>query len=327
MKKEQLQGSVKADSKQAAEASAAAAAAADAFTKSGAATQQSKEKVIAALTKEQSAVRMAYTIYKEEGMTAFWRGNLPSCMRVAGTAAINFTCMDYYKRVAVGPFMHYAIVQRRGTLPSTLHRRKQLATSFVSGGLAGATSTTVLYPFEFLRTRLALDVGRTDARFFTGMSDVVSKILKSDGILGFYQGYGIALVGGIYYRVLYLGGYDAMKSEALLRKRTQRQQGVISERTDVTKLSWTERIVMAQSISLMAGTLSYPADSVRRRMMMQAGVDQAQRRYRNSLQCISIVYKQEGIRGFFLGLGPNIVRSIGGALLLVGYDTFRTYLH
>lgn len=305
-----MQGSVKA------EASSSAVAAG---TTNASATKL-KQQVAALLSKDQSAAQMARAIYKEEGIAAFWRGNLPSCMRVAGTAAINFTCMDYYKRVAVAPFLESAIVQRRSTTKTALARKRQLAASFVSGGLAGATSTTLLYPFEFLRTRLALDVGKSDTRFFTGMSDVSRKILQSDGIFGFFQGYEIALTGGIFYRVLFLGGYDAVKSELLLRKQQQQQ-----EEFDMN-LSWVERILCAQSISLTAGTLSYPFDSIRRRMMMQAGTEMSKRRYKSSIDCIRVVYGSEGLRGFFLGLGPNIVRSVGGALLLVFYDSFRTFL-
>lgn len=261
----------------------------------------------------QSAWKVASAIYKEEGIVAFWRGNLPSVMRVSGTAAVNFACMDYFKQVAVGPFFEKRLLQRQKTSLEQLQRRRKLVTSFVSGGLAGATSTTVMYPFEFLRTRLAMDIGKADKRAYHGMTQVVKKILASDGILGFYQGYGIALAGGIYYRILLLGGYDAVKSEVLERK------------NNIT-LSWVDRIAIAQGISLSAGTLSYPFDSVRRRMMMQAGVPKADRVYRNSIHCFATVWKKEGIRGFFLGLGPNIVRSVGGALLLVGYDSFRSLL-
>ena len=46
------------------------------------------------------AHQVAWKIYTDEGFVAFWRGNLPSCLRVAGTAAINFTCMSYYKQIA-----------------------------------------------------------------------------------------------------------------------------------------------------------------------------------------------------------------------------------
>ncbi|CAB9504592.1 ADP/ATP translocase [Seminavis robusta] len=48
----------------------------------------------------QGAWQVARTIYINEGLLSFWRGNLPSVMRVSGTAAINFTMMNYYKAAA-----------------------------------------------------------------------------------------------------------------------------------------------------------------------------------------------------------------------------------
>ena len=163
------------------------------------------------------------------------------------------------------------------------------------------------------------------------MGHVVMDIVRSDGIRGLYQGYGIALTGGIFYRVLYLGGYDALKKEiAWQREHGKDNDGSspASPSTSTTSqaMTWTERFLAAQTISLSAGTLSYPFDSVRRRMMMQAGMPTAQRPYRNSIDCIASVYGKEGLRGFYLGLGPNIVRSVGGALMLVAYDAVRGLL-
>jgi len=297
-----------------------------------------------------SAWQVAATVYREQGLLSFWRGNVPNVLRVSGTAAVNFTCMDYYKRVAVGPWLDY--LTRFSPQTRNLERQRQLATSLVSGGLAGATATTVLYPIEFLRTRLAMDMGTgkpllpssvvstkegaaitgggqsshhpRPPRQYKGMLDVLQKILKSDGILGLFQGYGIAVTGGIFYRIILLGGYDALKGELLLRKQEQAANHSNDKRT--TTLSWGERIVSAQLISLTAGTAAYPFDSVRRRMMMQAGQPYEQRKFRNSLHCIRSIWRLEGIRGFYLGLGPNILRSVSGALLLVGYDRIRTLL-
>ena len=315
----------------------------------------------AATTQQQqqasSAWQVAATVYREQGVLSFWRGNVPNVLRVSGTAAVNFTCMDYYKRVAVGPWLDYLTRYSRQT--RNLERQRQLATSLVSGGLAGATATTVLYPIEFLRTRLAMDVGGgkkpvllpsstvstkegattgggqsshhpRPPRQYKGMLDVLQKILKSDGILGLFQGYGIAVTGGIFYRIILLGGYDALKSELLLRKQEQAANHHNNNDDATTKqrttLSWGERIVSAQLISLTAGTAAYPFDSVRRRLMMQAGQPYEQRQFRNSLHCIRSIWRLEGLRGFYLGLGPNILRSVSGALLLVGYDRIRTLL-
>lgn len=326
--------------------------------------------------KKLTAMQLAQRIYRDEGILAFWRGNWPNVLRVSGTSALHFTCMDYFKQLAAAAA---PTVSRTGTetaySSSDMERRRKIITSFVSGGLAGATATTILYPIEFLRTRLAMDLGKDDwatakakaqpppssssstttatmtgrtaaaassqkaglpnKRQYRGMMDVLRSIIRSDGLLGLYQGFGIALVGGVVYRILLLGGYDAWKYDLLYRKQ-QKQQNKQQRQTDnignngaatelsQLDLSWSERMAVAQTVSLVAGTFTYPLDSIRRRMMMQAGA--THRLYRNSIHCAILIFQKEGMRGFYLGIGPNLVRSVGTALLLVGYDRVRTLL-
>ena len=265
----------------------------------------------------QNARQVALNVYRDEGLLAFWRGNLPNVLRAAGQAALNFALMDYYKKAAVIPFLEDTIIQRRQTSTEEVQRRRNLITSFVSGGMAGGTSTTVLYPIEFLRTRLAMDQGRSiETRHYRGMRDVLVKTFQADGIRGLYQGYGIALSGSVLYRLLFFGGYDALKSEV---------QDIKAKR-EVAEMTWTERFALAQIVTLTAGTICYPIDSVRRRLMMQAGKPMEQRKYRNSFNCFRVVWLQEGMRGFYLGIAPNMVRSVGGALMLVAYDVLKVIL-
>ena len=91
-------------------------------------------------------------------------------------------------------------------------------------------------------------------------------------------------------------------------------------------LTMGERFLAAQIVSLTAGTACYPIDSVRRRLMMQAGLPVEQRLYKNSLDCIRRVWAAEGLHGFYLGIGPNLVRSFGASLLLVSYDVFKVMI-
>ena len=48
---------------------------------------------------------------------------------------------------------------------SSIRKRKKLK-SFVSGGLAGTTTISILYPLGFMRTRLATDVGNKAERLY-----------------------------------------------------------------------------------------------------------------------------------------------------------------
>lgn len=264
-----------------------------------------------------NASQVAWKVYADQGVLAFWRGNTPNILRQGGAAGLNFLFMDWYKS-AIAPIMTWSLTLPSNRSPLKRKKRRALLSSFLSGGLAGGTVTTVLYPVEFLRTRLAMDIGHcVNSRLYpNGMRDVFMSTLRSDGVRGLYQGYGIALSGVVVYRALHLGGYDALKTEILFRR-------INDVNSKSSSLTLGERFMAAQIVSILAGTICYPIDSVRRRLMMQAGQPLEQRLYRNSIHAFWRIQMEEGIRGFYLGIGPNLMRSLGGALLLVSYDVFK----
>eukprot|EP00977_Amphora_coffeiformis_P013788 scaffold3701_cov149-Amphora_coffeaeformis.AAC.3 len=249
------------------------------------------------------------TMLQQEGsIWALWRGNVPTLWIQGGTSALNFAFMDGYKKMA----RHVVVVERLDNpQPQQQERYRRLGQSLLSGGLAGATAMTVLYPLGVMRTQLALDMGRTDDRQYPrGMRDVFWQSIRSGGILrGLYPGYGVALASVSLYRM----------SELLV------QRGLPSD-SPASCLPFAERFVMAQIVSILASTAHYPLDSIRRRLMMQSDKTAAEKIYRSAWHCMQTIYRNEGIRGFYLGLGTNYIRSVGGALLLVSYDFFRGIL-
>ena len=240
-------------------------------------------------------IKAVKKIIREEGFFSLWRGNSSTILIQGGTSALNFMFMDVYKKAA----LELAGDQNR------------LANSFISGGLAGATAITLLYPVGLARTKLALDVGSENRRYPRGMRDVFKKSTQANGFRSLYQGYGIALWSVSLYRMVYLGGYDYLK----LYVSTGEDQ------SDNHHVPVASRFMIAQTVSMAAATVHYPLDSVRRRLMMQS--DLSEKQYLGAVDCFKKIYQREGIRGFFLGLGTNYIRSVGAALVLVSYDAFR----
>jgi len=76
------------------------------------------------------------------------------------------------------------------------------------------------------------------------------------------------------------------------------------------------------AVTVSSGLLSYPIDTIRRRMMMTSG--QAVK-YSGSLDCTAQILKNEGITSFFKGAGANILRGMAGAGTLAGFDIFTEY--
>lgn len=181
----------------------------------------------------------------------------------------------------------------------------------LSGGAAGATSLTVVYPLDFGRTRLAADVGSGKAREFNGLVDCLAKVAKSDGVTGLYRGFGISVIGIIFYRAAYFGMYDTAK---------------VALFEDFKKANFFAQWGVAQTVTVSAGIVSYPLDTIRRRLMMQSGKKGADIQYTGTMDCFRKILVQEGPGAFFKGCLSNIFRATGGALVLVFYDKIQAYL-
>ena len=88
------------------------------------------------------------SIYKEEGLKTFFRGNVPAIMLWVGYGSFQFAAVNYLKQ-ALGS-------ASRGTwLSETNFLNTQDVVSFGAGGMAAFTATILTHPFDVLRTRFA----------------------------------------------------------------------------------------------------------------------------------------------------------------------------
>ncbi|XP_033626114.1 ADP/ATP translocase 1-like [Asterias rubens] len=236
-------------------------------------------------------------VTKEQGFFSLWRGNLANVIRYFPTQALNFAFKDKYKQVFL----------------SGVDKNKQFfryfAGNLASGGAAGATSLCFVYPLDFARTRLAADVGKAGAdRQFSGLGNCLSSIYKSDGMLGLYRGFSVSVQGIIIYRAAYFGFYDTAK-------------GMLPPHLSKNLIiSW----MVAQTVTTCSGIISYPFDTVRRRMMMQSGRKDIM--YKNTIDCWRKIAQNEGANAFFKGALSNVLRGTGGALVLVLYDEVKAFI-
>eukprot|EP00490_Sorites_sp_Unknown_P002260 CAMPEP_0114662890 /NCGR_PEP_ID=MMETSP0191-20121206/25824_1 /TAXON_ID=126664 /ORGANISM="Sorites sp." /LENGTH=101 /DNA_ID=CAMNT_0001900613 /DNA_START=734 /DNA_END=1039 /DNA_ORIENTATION=+ len=79
---------------------------------------------------------------------------------------------------------------------------------------------------------------------------------------------------------------------------------------------------LGYAVTVSAGLLSYPIDTIRRRMMMTSG---AAVKYKGSMDATMQIMKNEGVSSFFKGAGANILRGMAGAGTLAGFDVFTDF--
>ncbi|KAG2386177.1 hypothetical protein C9374_002623 [Naegleria lovaniensis] len=237
-------------------------------------------------------------VSREEGILSFWNGNFTNVIRYFPTQAFNFAFKDSIKQL----FPKFNPKEEFG---------KYFLVQMASGAMAGAGSLCIVYPLDYARTRLAADTGKV--KTFNGLTDCLVKTAKGpSGFLGLYRGFGVSLAGIIPYRGVYFGLYDSFR-EMNPYKNDYGMKGVVS------------KFMVAQATALAAGYASYPFDTVRRRLQMQAEKPRDQWLYEGTTDCFKKIARQEGFHAFFDGAAANAFRTIGSALVLVMYDQMQGF--
>lgn len=233
-------------------------------------------------------------VIAEEGVQPLWRGNAANCLRYFPTQALNFMFKERIKQ-------QFKVKKEDGF-------GLKLGKNIAAGGSAGALSLLFVYSLDYARTRLANDLKSTKKgggeRQYSGLVDVYRQTLKSDGIAGLYRGFVISCVGIIVYRGFYFGLFDTIRP-------------LLPENSP-----FIVTFSVGYAVTVSAGLMSYPIDTIRRRMMMTSG--QAVK-YSGSLDCAAQIIKNEGFMSMMKGAGANILRGMAGAGTLAGFDVFTDY--
>lgn len=230
-----------------------------------------------------SIIKTFQTIYARDGLRGMWYGNFANCSRVVPVYALKFGFNDTIKdavRTSPGEKLSYA----------------QL---IASGTLAGLLQTCLTYPMETIRTRLT--VGLAHDLHYDGMWHCLKDTLKHEGIKGLYKGLSPTILTGSPYVGLQMSSFEMLSREA-----------------DKLELFGGNKpiqdVVCGAVGGMFAQTITYPGDTVRKRMQTD-GIQGAKQVYRGMIHCTVTVARTEGIRTFFAGLGANVIRGIPGAAI------------
>lgn len=238
-------------------------------------------------------------VLSEQGTSAFWRGNLVNCIRYAPQQGSALAFNDQIKRMA--PKFD----------PKTQFWQ-DFGGKLVAGGVAGGAANVVCYPFDFARTRLASDIG-SGKKSFDGIIDCITKTVKQGGVTGLYRGSAVTVAGAFVYR----GGQLGLFAQIMDMNPYKQDKGVLGVVAAFTCAT------VARSITT---PFNYPFDTIRRRMMLDSEKPAAERMYRSGIHCFGQVMKNEGFKGMYKGLLPEMVRGLGGPAVLTAYDRIKLWM-
>jgi solute carrier family 25 (adenine nucleotide translocator) protein 4/5/6/31 len=260
-------------------------------------TQDSNPKVLSGEVKRFTGIGDCFSrVQKEQGIKAFWRGNLVNCLRYAPQQGSALAFNDFLN----GLFPVYN---------SNTDFWKSFGVKLSSGGLAGALANTICYPFDFARTRLASDVQAGKPQF-KGIGDCIVTTVKNQGITGLYTGWTVTVMGAFVYRAGQLGCFKQIQD----LNPYQKDKGTLGAISSFVAVTMARTVVMP---------FNYPFDTVRRRMMLESEKSKESRIYKGSFDCFLQVLRKEGTKGMYKGMVPELFRGVGGSLVIVAYDRIK----
>jgi solute carrier family 25 folate transporter 32 len=187
---------------------------------------------------------------------------------------------------------------------------------FLCSGLAGLMTSIATNPIWVLKTRfLSTDRGVEGA--YTGLWHGARSLYRDEGWRGFYRGLGIGMLGvthgavqfGVYeplkrWWMVYIKGLETHPHDMLER---EERKAEIKRVVQEAKISNSATLLISSTAKIVAGVSTYPYQVVRSRRQTYNADEKYGRGIRG---VVAKVWRDEGWRGFYRGLGPNVLRVL-----------------
>uniref|UniRef100_A0A0N5APE0 Mitochondrial thiamine pyrophosphate carrier n=1 Tax=Syphacia muris TaxID=451379 RepID=A0A0N5APE0_9BILA len=254
-------------------------------------------------------------IFKEEGITAFWKGHVPAQCLSAVYGLVQFTSFELFTEKAKkhGSVFYRSYVHLKDNkIVFTVTQRE--TTDFLCGAAAGCSAMVAAAPMDVIRTRL---IAQGNKKVYYGMLNAIHLMWTREGIRSFFRGLSPSLVHIAPYTGLQFSLFNWFSG--------------IWE--NLTGKEETQGALISGALSgAAAKTILYPLDMVRHRLQLRGfqrlGFGRTSE-YRTMVGTFVHVIKHESFFGLFKGLWPAILKaaaSTGFAFLFydVALDMLRS---
>ncbi|OJJ66857.1 hypothetical protein ASPBRDRAFT_187537 [Aspergillus brasiliensis CBS 101740] len=229
-------------------------------------------------------------LWRAGGIRSLFAGNGLNVLKVMPESAIKFGAYESAKRA-------FARLEGHGD-----PKRLMPVSQFLSGGCGGMVAQCFVYPLDTLKFRMQCDTVEGGLKGNQLIAATFKKVWCKHGLLGFFRGLPLGLVGMFPYAALDLSTFEYMKRALIARKARLNN----CHEDDVPLNNFTTGAIGAMSGGFGASVV-YPLNVLRTRMQAQ-GTILHPATYNGIGDVARKTIQTEGLRGFYKGLTPNLLK-------------------
>ncbi|THC92751.1 hypothetical protein EYZ11_007769 [Aspergillus tanneri] len=243
--------------------------------------------------KDGAPIRAAGTASKTlvDAVKELWRaGGVRSLFAVMPESAIKFGAYESAKRF-------FARMEGHGD-----PKRLKPTSQFLSGGCGGMVAQCFVYPLDTLKFRMQCETVEGGLKGNQLIVATARKVMNKNGLLGFFRGLPLGLIGMFPYAAIDLTTFEYLKRALLARKARIHH----CHEDDIPLNNFATGAIGAISGGLSASVV-YPLNVLRTRLQAQ-GTILHPATYTGIGDVARKTIQVEGIRGFYKGITPNLLK-------------------
>ncbi|XP_052210249.1 mitochondrial carrier protein CoAc1 [Diospyros lotus] len=176
------------------------------------------------------------------------------------------------------------------------------AKELIAGGAAGGFAKSAVAPLE--RIKILLQT-RTEGFHSLGVYQSLKKLLKHEGVLGFYRGNGASVLRIVPYAALHFMTYEQYRTW-ILNNYSALGTGPVIDLLAGSAAGGTA-VLCTYPLDLARTKLAYQVVDTRGALRNGARSSHAQPVYNGIKHVLGSVYKEGGVRGLYRGVGPTLI--------------------
>lgn len=264
-------------------------------------------------------------IVERGGIKSLWKGNMTSVLHRFPYSAINFYVYENTLDMLVGlhrsqqePSETVGHLSRRISHQVSREGEEETRTirksgddtlpihKFIAGAVAGTAAVCACYPLDLVRTRLTTELEGHE--HYRGIGDAFRKIHSQEGFRGFFSGIGPTLGVAVPNFAISYTVYGTLKEHAVEDDLFYNLRRIDADSGE-PRLGLVLTVLCGAASGIVATALTFPIDTIRRRMQIQNLHIPPEQRL-NSLQQFSRLVGEEGLSSVYRGLTPEMMKVV-----------------